>query len=93
MLYCLWPKTLAEAVKICLLTMTAQEKQMLKNTSEENLIASHFGRAVNMRNRFGMWQGNNELIESCYDGNCKSGVAGTKPASLNRDLNIVFGEA
>jgi hypothetical protein len=50
-----WPTTLDEAVKICLLTMTVQEKQILKNISEENLIASHFGWAVNMRNEFGMW--------------------------------------
>jgi hypothetical protein len=28
-----WPTTLDEAVKICLLTLTAQEKQALKNTS------------------------------------------------------------
>ena len=51
-----WPRTLDEAVKICLLTMTTREKQGLKNTSEENLIMIHLGWAVNMRNEFGMWQ-------------------------------------
>jgi hypothetical protein len=45
--------------------MTAAEKSELKNTSVENLIMSHFGWAVNMRNEFGMWQGNQELIKSC----------------------------
>jgi hypothetical protein len=64
-----WPKTSEEAVKICLLTLTAHEKQALKNTSKENLIMCHFGWAVNMRNEFGMWQGNEELIKSCYAGN------------------------
>jgi hypothetical protein len=33
-----WPKTLSEAVKICLLTLTPEEKTALKNTSEESLI-------------------------------------------------------
>jgi hypothetical protein len=31
-----WPKTLDEPVKICLLTMTAEEKKAIKNTSEYN---------------------------------------------------------
>jgi hypothetical protein len=59
------PKTLNEAVKICLLTMTAREKTELTNASEENLITIHFGWAVNMRNKFGLWQTNYELIRSC----------------------------
>jgi hypothetical protein len=61
-----WPSSLDDAVKICILTMTAQEKSELKNNSEQNLIMSHFGWAVNMRNEFGMWRGNDELIKSCH---------------------------
>lgn len=64
-----WPCSLDDAIKICILTMTAQAKSELKNTSEQNLIMSHFGWAVNMRNEFGMWQGNDELIKSCHSGN------------------------
>jgi hypothetical protein len=60
-----WPKTLEEAVKICLLALTAQEKSALKNTSQDNLIMFHFGWAMRMRNEFGMWAGNDELIRSC----------------------------
>lgn len=60
-----WPQNIDEAVKICLLTMTGQEKNAIKNTLAENLIMCHFGWAVNMRNEFGLWQGNNELIASC----------------------------
>jgi hypothetical protein len=45
--------------------MTVQEKQALKSISEENLIMCHFGWAVNMRNEFGMWQGNEDLTKSC----------------------------
>jgi hypothetical protein len=60
-----WPKTLDEAVKICLLTMTPEEKKAIKNTSEENLIMFHMGWAMNIRNEFGLWKGNQDLIESC----------------------------
>jgi hypothetical protein len=41
-----WPITLDEAVKVCILTMTAREKFTLKNTPEDNLIYSHFGWAL-----------------------------------------------
>jgi hypothetical protein len=70
-----WPKNLDEAVKTCFLTMTNQEKLLLEHTPEENLIMIHFGWAVNMRNEFGMWQGNEDLIESC-------GVANPDDASM-----------
>ena len=60
-----WPKTLTEAVKICLLTMTPKEKEIIKNTSIDNLINFHFSWAMQMRNEFGMWEGNRELVESC----------------------------
>ena len=60
-----WPKTLDEAVKICLLTMTDREKSVLKNTLEENLIMFHLSLAKNIREQFGMWDGNVALLESC----------------------------
>jgi hypothetical protein len=59
------PQTLDEAVKICLLTMTAQEKIALKNTSEDNLIMFPLSLAKNIRELFGLWEGNNELIKAC----------------------------
>ena len=45
--------------------LTPAEKRALKNTAEDNMIMFHFGWAMNMRNEFGMWEGNNELVESC----------------------------
>lgn len=60
-----WPKTLDEAVKICLLTLTPQEKAEIQSTPEDRFIDFHFNWAMALRNKFGMWQGNEELIESC----------------------------
>jgi hypothetical protein len=60
-----WPKTLDEAVNICLLTLTAKEKEQIKYTSQDQLIWFDLGWALNMRNEFGMWEGNSALIESC----------------------------
>jgi hypothetical protein len=33
-----WPKTLDEAVNICLLTLTAKEKEQIKYTSQDKII-------------------------------------------------------
>jgi hypothetical protein len=60
-----WPKTLDEAVNICLLTLTPEEKELSKYTPPDKLIWFDIQWAVNMRNEFGMWQGNTVLIESC----------------------------
>jgi hypothetical protein len=64
-----WPKTLDEAVKVGLLSMTPQEKKAVKNTSEDNLIMFHLSLAKNIREQFAMWEGNSELLESCGDSN------------------------
>jgi hypothetical protein len=60
-----WPKTLEEAVNICLLTMTPEEKELINYTPQENLIWFHFDWALNMRSEFGMEEGNNDLLKSC----------------------------
>jgi hypothetical protein len=60
-----WPKTLQEAINICLLTLTPEEKELIKYTPEDKLIWFDLEWALNMRNEFGMWQGNKALIESC----------------------------
>jgi hypothetical protein len=60
-----WPRTLQAAVYICLLTLTPEEKELIKYTPQDKLIWFDFEWAINMRNEFGMWEGNEELIRSC----------------------------
>lgn len=45
--------------------MTAKEKEIVGNTPEEDLISLHFSWGLNIRNEFGLWEGNDELIKSC----------------------------
>jgi hypothetical protein len=70
-----WPKTLDEAVKICLSTLTPEEKELLKYTPEDRLIWFHFEWALNMQKDFGMYEGNSDLLESC-------GVSGPDDAAM-----------
>jgi hypothetical protein len=64
-----WPSTLDEAVKTCLSTMTPEEKELIKFTPEDRLIWFHFDWAVNMKNEFGICEGNADLLESCGTSN------------------------
>lgn len=73
-----WPRTLQEAVRISILTMADKEKEMLRNTPEEDLVLFHYNWAMNMRNEFGLWHGNDELLESCGE----SGADGASMALI-----------
>ena len=61
------PRTLEEAVRVHLLTMTQKEKEMVRNTPENDLIDFHFIWGLNIRNEFGLWEGNDDLIKSCRE--------------------------
>jgi len=41
----------------------------LINTSEDNLIIFHLSLAKNIREQFGMWEGNTDLLASCEESN------------------------
>ncbi|MBW6516867.1 MAG: hypothetical protein K0B81_09705 [Candidatus Cloacimonetes bacterium] len=38
---------------------------MLRETKRDDLIMFHHGAGAWIRNNFGLWQGNKELMESC----------------------------
>ena len=60
-----WPKTVDEAVDQLVLTMSEEDKKALGNMPEKDLFLSHFGLGMYIRNEFGLWAGNEELLKSC----------------------------
>ncbi len=58
-----WPKTVKEAVDIFLCEMSGRDKLLLRNTKKDDLIKFHFSTGAGIRNRFGLWAGNRELME------------------------------
>ena len=60
-----WPKTLNEAVDLVIVHMSEEEKEELRSTSKEGLLMFHFELGMCIRNSFGLWEGNTELLESC----------------------------
>lgn len=60
-----WPKTLDEAVDRLLVELPKKDKKAFKETKENNLIMLHHGFGTDIRNVFGLWEGNEELLKSC----------------------------
>ena len=60
-----WPKTVEEAVDQVISSMSEEDKATLRNTPEQDLIVFHHGCKTAIRNDFGLWSGNEELLKSC----------------------------
>lgn len=60
-----WPKSLDDAVTHLLNVLDDESKQAVRDTVESDLIRFHFPWGQGIRNEFGLWRGNRELLESC----------------------------
>ena len=60
-----WPKTLDEAVDQLLSSLSDEDKEEFRNTPKPELIMFHHGLGTAIRNMFGLWRGNQDLLKSC----------------------------
>lgn len=60
-----YPTTIDEAVDILQHILLDEEKKIIKNMSEDDLIELQFGLGMAIRNNFGLWAENYELIADC----------------------------
>ena len=60
-----WPKTVTEAIKIIWSELSDQEKARISRMDDEAWLSLHFTLGMQIRNRFGLWEGNSMLIEDC----------------------------
>jgi len=58
-------KTVDEAVNRLLSDIPIHEKRRIANLPEDGLVNLHFGLGQGIRNDFGLWAGNEALLESC----------------------------
>jgi hypothetical protein len=65
-----WPKTVAEAVSDILQSMTDPDKEELRKTALPDLILFHHGWGTGIRNRYGLWRGNIDLLISACGRPC-----------------------
>ncbi len=64
MQYTSWPKTIEEAADVVLNNMTDDEKKQLQDTKRESLIHYHVSLGNEIRNKLGLWHGNEALLKS-----------------------------
>lgn len=65
-----WPRTVEATVADLLSELSDEEKAKVRNTTKEDLIRFHHGWGTGIRNHYGLWRGNDELIESACGKEC-----------------------
>jgi hypothetical protein len=61
-----WPQTVDAAATRILATMKDADKQRVRATKKEDLIRFHHGWGTGIRNDFGLWAGNKDLMADCH---------------------------
>ena len=59
------PQSVAEAVDMLHANMGLNDEILLATMLEENLVDVHFALGYHIRYEFGLWTGNDALLESC----------------------------
>ena len=70
-----WPGTINESVLVIISELSEADKSRIKNFKQERLIEFHHGFGTGIRNDFGLWKGNNALIESACGKPCHPDTA------------------
>ena len=65
-----WPTTVQYSVKDILSRMSEKDKELVRNTKRGDLIMFHHGWGTGIRNYYGLWRGNQKLIESACGRSC-----------------------
>jgi hypothetical protein len=59
------PRTVDEAVDEIISGLSDDDKALVRGTARGDLIRFHHGWGTGIRNGFGLWGGNTELLASC----------------------------
>jgi hypothetical protein len=73
-----WPITVEDAVRDLLPRISRIEKLKIKLTNRENIISLYFDLGTGIRNRYGLWRGNDKLILSACGSPCHPDDASMK---------------
>jgi hypothetical protein len=65
-----WPTLVSETVTDILRRMPDQDKQRVRATKKDDLIKFHHGWGTGIRNYYGLWRGNDQLIVSACGKPC-----------------------
>jgi hypothetical protein len=65
-----WPTTVQMAVADIVKSLSDEDKATLRKTRKSDLIRFHHGWGTGIRNHYGLWRGNDKLIESACGKGC-----------------------
>ena len=65
-----WPRSLDEAVERLVSVMSDEHKALVRDCERDRLIMFHHGWGTGIRNSFGLWRGNNDLLTSACGEPC-----------------------
>jgi len=65
-----WPTTVQATVADILGSLSDEDKATLRKTKKDDLILFHHGWGTGIRNHYGLWRGNDKLIESACGKGC-----------------------
>jgi hypothetical protein len=65
-----WPTTVKATVTDLLSTLSEKDKETLRKTKADDLIMYHHGWGTAIRNHYGLWRGNDALIEDACGKGC-----------------------
>ncbi len=63
------PRSIQEAVEVLLAELPEKDRHVIRLMSEEQLSTLHFGLGNRIRNEFGLWRSNQELLRACCPDN------------------------
>lgn len=58
-----WPTTMDATAKDIIKSLSAKNKEIVRNTKKEELIMFHHGWGTGIRNHYGLWRGNAQLLK------------------------------
>lgn len=70
-----WPKNLSEAVNDLLASMSESFKNEVRSKKEKDLVQYHLSWGMGIRNAYGLWRGNDDLIKSVCGESCHPDTA------------------
>jgi len=59
------PTSIEEAIQLLLTELSGKDQQAVRIMAEEELSSLHFSLGNHIRNGFGLWENNEELLKAC----------------------------
>ncbi len=70
-----WPRSVDQAVEELLRRLDRASREVLRSAGDEGAVEFHFSLGMAVRNSFGLWAGNQALLEDCGH-NCPDVASG-----------------